>query len=126
MRGGLVGRWTITAFEELAHVPAVPRLGTGAFEGCLDRRGDRSCKGDPSGTLSFTFEYWALFGSEDPASLVWGACWHPITSGTGEFAGAQGVIQMVDTPTGDGVKTTYIGNLTLRGSGARRAAAAAR
>jgi hypothetical protein len=41
--------------------------GTEAFKGCLDRRLDRSCKGDPTGTPSLTFEYWALFGSEDPS-----------------------------------------------------------
>ena len=96
--------------------------GTELFEGCLDRRRDRSCKGDPSGTLSFTFEYWALFASPDPASLVWGACWHPIVSGTGDFAGAQGVIAMVDTPTPSGVDDATTSDVTLAlSTGARNA-----
>jgi hypothetical protein len=126
MKGGLLGDWTITSFEEIATSPYYHAKGTELFKGCIDRRRDRSCKGDPSGTLSFTLEYWALYGSGDPASLVWGACFHPIVSGTGAFAGAQGVVQMVDTPTKEGVKTNYIGNVTLKGQGARRTARAAR
>ena len=124
MRGGLVGSWTITSFDEVAASPLDHAKGTEKFKGCIDRRRDRSCKGDPSGTLSFSFHYWALFASSDPASLVWGACWHPVVSGRGDFAGAEGVLQMVDTPTGKGVKTTYIGNVTLKGQGARSARAA--
>jgi hypothetical protein len=40
-----------------------------------------------------------------------------VVSGTGDFAGASGVLTMVDTPTKQGVKTAYIGNLTLKGKG---------
>lgn len=124
MRGSLLGRWTTTSFEEVATEPYYQGRGTERFRGCLDRRRDHSCKGDPSGTLSFTFDYWALFDGED---LVWGSCWHPVTGGTGDFAGARGVLVMVDTPTKGGVRTDYIGNLTLKGKGksARRASAAA-
>ena len=100
MRGGLVGRWTSHRLQGgRADPPCYHGRGTEMFKGCLDRRRDRSCKGDPSGTLSFTFDYWALFASEDPASLVWGACWHPVVAGTGDFAGAQGVLVIADTPT---------------------------
>jgi hypothetical protein len=126
MKGGLLGSWAITSFNEIATSPYYNAKGTELFKGCIDRRRDRSCKGDPSGTLSFTIEYWALYGSADPASLVWGACFHPIQSGTGAFAGAQGVIQMVDTPTAGGVVTSYIGNVTLKGQATRRSARAAR
>ena len=45
------------------------RRGTERFRGCLDRRRDRSCKGDPSGTLRFTFDYWALFDGTGLARL---------------------------------------------------------
>jgi hypothetical protein len=121
MRGGLVGKWTTPSFEEapIADSPYFHATGTELFKGCLNRQRDRSCKGDPSGTLSFTFEYWALFASPDPESLVWGSCWHPITEGTGDFAGAQGVLVMADTPTRDSVKTKYIGNVTLKAKGAQ-------
>ena len=121
MRGSLIGRWNVTSFDESIQDPYYHGSGTEAFKGCLDRRRDGRCKHDPSGTLSITFEYWALFGSEDPASLVWGACWHPVVSGTGDFAGASGVLTMVDTPTKQGVKTAYIGNLTLKGKGKGKA-----
>ena len=115
MRGSLIGRWSVTSFEESVQDPYYHGSGTELFKGCLDRRRDGRCRHDPSGTLSISFEYWALFGSEEPDSLVWGACWHPVVSGTGDFTGAAGVFTMVDTPTKHGVKTAYIGNLTLKG-----------
>jgi hypothetical protein len=125
MSGGLRGKWATTSFEEVAAKPYYEGEGTEVFEGCIDRRRDRSCKGDPAGTLSFTFRYWALFGSDDPESFTWGACWHPVVEGTGDFAGAQGVLTFVDSPTRQGVKTAYIGSLTLRGGKASRRAARA-
>jgi len=115
MRGSLIGRWTIDTFEESPAGPYYHATGTETFKGCFDRRRDHKCKHDPKGTLSFTIEYWALFASEDPASIIWGSCFHPITGGTGGFAGAQGVLMMVDTPTKKGVETRYIGNLKLPG-----------
>jgi len=117
MRGGLRGKWTINELNEVSSTsPYYEAQGTELFKGCIDRRRDRSCKGDPSGTLSFTIRYWALFGSADPESLVWGACWHPVVAGTGDFRDAQGVMMMVDSPTRSGVKTGYIGTLTLAGA----------
>ena len=72
-----------------------------------------SCAGDPSGKLRFSFRYWAQFAGD---ALVWGSCLHPITGGTGAFAGATGVLAMVDSPTPQGVKTSYIGHVTLNRS----------
>jgi hypothetical protein len=120
MRGGLRGKWTINELKEVSspYSPYYEAQGTELFKGCIDRRRDRSCKGDPSGTLSFTIRYWALFGSADPESLVWGACWHPVVAGTGDFKDAQGVMMMVDSPSRSGVKTHYIGTLTLARAGA--------
>ena len=126
MTGDLRGRWTTTSFELVAVSPYVEGKGTEVFEGCIDRRLDRSCKGDPSGTLSFEFGFYGLYGSADPASIVWGTCWHPVVSGTGAFAGAQGVLAFVDSPTRNGVSTRYIGNLTLeRAKSSRKARASA-
>ena len=124
--GGLIGKWTTTSFEEVATSPIYQAKGTEVFQGCLDRHRDRSCKGDPSGTLSFTFLYWAKFGSADPASMIWGSCWHPIASGTGDFVGADGVLVFVDTPTRKGLKTAYVGNVTVKNgkSGARKRSSA--
>ena len=126
MRGGLRGQWTINELNEVSTSPYYEAQGTELFRGCIDRRRDRSCAGDPSGTLSFTIRYWALFDSADASSLVWGACWHPVVRGTGDFVGVRGVMTMVDTPTERGVETDYIGSLTLQGPQTSRRVARAR
>ena len=120
MRGGLIGDWTITAFDPVEETPIFHARGTETFAGCLDRRRDRSCAGDPKGTLEFTYDYWAAYASADPASLIWGSCVHPVVKGTGGLAGAQGVVAMVDMPTPGGVRTRYEGTITLPGSHAAR------
>jgi hypothetical protein len=123
MTGGLVGDWAITSFTELAKTPLYKAKGTEHFSGCLDRGRDGSCANDPSGTLDFTFRYWAQFNGD---ALVWGACWHPVTGGTGAFKGAQGVLTMTDTPGGGGaIVTDYIGSITLKKGAARTHARAA-
>ena len=117
MSGGLVGDWAITSFTEIAKTPLYKAKGTEHFSGCLDRGRDGSCANDPSGTLDFGFRYWAQF---DGDALVWGACWHPVTGGTGAFKGASGVLMMADTPTGGGGFTTaYIGSITLKKGSSR-------
>jgi hypothetical protein len=123
MRGGLRGMWRVNELVPVSTSPYYEAHGTERFKGCIDRRRDGSCKGDPSGTLSFTIRYWALFEPEDPSALIWGACWHPVVAGTGDFKGAQGVMTMVDSPTEQGVKTAYIGTLTLAGARASSARA---
>jgi hypothetical protein len=124
MTGGLVGDWSVTSFTELATAPLYKGKGTEHFSGCLDRGRDGSCANDPFGTLDFSFRYWAQFNGD---ALVWGACWHPVTGGTGAFKGASGVLMMTDTPTGGGnVTTDYIGSITLKRDSARRARSQAR
>jgi hypothetical protein len=114
MNGSLVGDWNITRFDATATSPLLQATGAEEFTGCLDLRRDGCDRRDPTGGLSFTLTYEALFASPDPASLVWGSCRHPIVSGTGGFAGANGVVAMVDTPTGTATpRTDYIGTLTL-------------
>ncbi len=126
LSGDLRGVWTTTSSELVAFTPYIEIKGTELFEGCIDRRRDRSCAGDPSGTLSLEFGFLGIYESPDPASLVWGTCWHPVVSGTGAFAGAQGVLAFVDSPTPKGASTRYIGSLTLKGGrSARRARASA-
>ena len=114
LTGDLRGVWTTTSAELVAFAPYVEVKGTEVFEGCIDRRRDRSCAGDPSGTLNIEFGFLGLYESPDPASLVWGTCWHPVVSGTGAFAGARGVLAFVDSPTSNGSSTRYIGSLTLK------------
>ena len=117
MAGSLVGDWATTSFHVLAKAPLYRARGTERFTGCLDTGRDGSCSGDPAGTVRFAFTYSAKFGPGNPPALVWGACMHPVSGGTGAFAGARGVITMVDTATPTGVETSYIGNLTYGSSG---------
>lgn len=126
MSGGLIGKWDTISSQQVAAEPYYEATGTEEFRGCIDRRRDRSCAGDPSGTLLFDFRLWALNATADPASLIWGACWHPIRSGTGDFRGAQGVIMFVDSPAATAVKTAYIGTITTKGGKASRHAARAK
>lgn len=127
MRGGLLGTWTVTDFTPIEQpISAIPLLGrvtgTERFVGCLNRHRDWSCRHDPKGTLTFYMDTWGLatpqYTSEKPL-LVWGACVHPVIAGTDDFAGAQGVITMIDTYTPDGVyiDTRYDGNIILPDKG---------
>ncbi len=111
MHGSLVGRWTITAltprYEGSSEFAAT---GTERFDGCHDTDASGTCDAsEPSGTMRFTFMYWASF---DPnGKLVKGQCVHPVAGGTGAFAKAKGLIVMHDRPTATGVRTTYAGTL---------------
>ena len=87
-------------------------VGNEKFEGCLDRRGDGRCGGrDLKGTLTFDYIYWANYDAA--GKLIKGQCTHPVTGGTGDFAGSRGVISMYDTPVGNEVKTRYRGDIEL-------------
>jgi hypothetical protein len=119
-----VGGWATTSFTEIATFPIYQGKGTELFTGCVDRGRDGSCAHDPSGTLDFSFTYSAQFAAD--GALVWGTCSHPITGGTGAFAGATGVLAMVDTPTPNGVVTRYLGHVTLNAARPARARPRAR
>jgi hypothetical protein len=116
MHGGMVGSWKITSFKEVASQPVFRGKGTELFKGCVDRQLDGSCAGDPSGTMTFSFRYWAKVDKQDKVKL--GTCAHPVTGGTGNFAGASGFLIMVDTPIKKApfIKTEYEGVITLSGS----------
>ena len=117
MTGSLVGDWNITAFKMEYGDTDGRFVGSGKelFKGCYDTDRSGVCDaGEPSGTLRFTFVYWANYkpGTE---TLIKGRCIHPVAGGTGGFAKAKGVIEMVDVPTPSGVRTTYSGALTVPG-----------
>ena len=80
MHGSLVGTWQITKFKpRYASASQFVATGDELFTGCLDSNKNGACdKKEPTGSLKFTFMYWASF---DPASgaLVHGECVHPIT-----------------------------------------------
>jgi hypothetical protein len=119
MHGALVGAWNTTTFTEryAGTDGAFVATGTEVFRGCLDADRDGSCTdGETAGALRFSFVYWANYNPKTKA-LVRGACVHPVIGGTGGFAHATGVVHMRDTPTANGVRTTYTGELDL-GEGA--------
>jgi len=126
-RPGLVGLWQNTLFQVRASGDDwYTATGTERFDGCLDRDGRDGCLNDPSGQLTFSFVLWVRFDPASPSyATIEGRCVHPITSGTGPFAGASGLLTMHDFRDEDGdLHTTYQGLVTLRGSGGATAATA--
>jgi hypothetical protein len=100
MAGGLIGCWYTDSFNphNPNGTPSGNFQGTGTehFVGCLDLNGDGTCGADdPSGTLSFTYQVSIKFDVVTGAEIH-GRCQHPIVSGTGDFAGATGVITFND------------------------------
>jgi hypothetical protein len=118
MQGSLVGKWNVTAFKTNYQGPDGEFVGSGKemFSGCHDADGNGTCgAGEPTGTLRFSFVYWANFHPKTQA-LVRGECVHPVTGGTGGFKNVKGIIHMVDRPAGKTVKTTYAGSLLFPGA----------
>jgi hypothetical protein len=114
--GGLLGAWQIQsgALDPASVPPIFHFTGTEKFYGCLNLNHDGYCHKEPSGTLSFNFDTWVKsVPPYDEDSEVWGSCYHPITGGTGDFKGADGVLTMVDTPTPQGVHTRWQAVLIL-------------
>jgi hypothetical protein len=111
MTGDLIGMWYTTSFDLLGFTPsgALRGAGTELFVGCHDANGDAVCgTGDPAGTISFSFTYTGRI-STTTGALLHGRCHHPITGGTGDFAGVSGVLNFHDDPaTGC---SAYKGNL---------------
>jgi hypothetical protein len=117
MHGDLVGSWRVTAFTTNYQGADGRFVGSGKelFSGCRDTNLNGACgAGEPKGTIRLTFVYWASFNPKTKA-LVSGRCVHPVTGGTGAFAGIKGIIHMTDTPAAGGVETTYVGSLTYGG-----------
>ena len=114
-RPALIGWWRTTSFQLGVITPSGVVTGTGTeeFEGCLDANGDASCSGsEPAGTLRFSFESSAKYDLITFAQQH-GRCHHPITGGTGDFAGASGVLRFTDDPVAG--CSYYSGHLTLVG-----------
>jgi hypothetical protein len=114
-RAALIGWWRATSFQFGVITPSgvVTATGTEEFAGCFDTNGDASCGGsEPAGTLRFSFESSAKF---DPVTFAQqhGRCHHPITGGSGDFAGATGELRFKDDPAAG--CAYYSGHLTLGG-----------
>jgi hypothetical protein len=102
MTGGLVGCWYTDTFnlknggnESASGKYLLIYSGTEHFTGCLDTDRDGGCSGDPTGTFYTTFTFTTQVDALTLAEIR-GRCHHPIVSGTGDFAGATGVINFKD------------------------------
>lgn len=89
MAGGLVGCWYTDTVEVLRFTDngAYEERGTETFIGCLS-------DGTTCGTFSTTYKYIARFASD--GSEIHGRCEHPLVSGTGDFAGITGQVNITD------------------------------
>lgn len=102
MSGSLIGCWyTDTGVYKNVSPTGFLATGTEHFVGCL---------GSSCGTLFTTFTFTATYVGDVEAH---GRCHHPITGGTGAFAGATGSINFKDDPSGC---ATYHGEVKLAGS----------
>ena len=70
--------------------------------------------GEPSGALGFDYVLWMQY-DPDSGWLIEGNCLHPVTGGSGDFAGARGVLTMLAGPVGRGeqINSTYKGEIVL-------------
>jgi hypothetical protein len=100
VEGSLVGCWYVDTFvvDNESSAGGFTSHGTETFDGCLGSR---------CGTFSTTYTFTARYvdGAEKH-----GRCHHPVTGGTGGFAGVGGEIHMKDLPDGC---STYTGALKL-------------
>jgi hypothetical protein len=115
VHGDLVGRWTTPTFVPIYESVALNvAKGTEGFKGCLDRRRHNGQCGsrERSGDLRFEFIQWTTANPRTGA-FIEGRCVHAITGGTGDFAGARGLLTMRDLPVGNVVRTTYQGDVVL-------------
>ena len=118
MHGSLVGKWNTTAFRIDYQGADGEFVGSGKeiFSGCHDADANGTCDaGEATGTLRFSFVYWANYNPKTQA-LVRGECVHPVIGGTGGFKNVKGIIHMVDRPVGKDVKTSYSGSLAFPGA----------
>jgi hypothetical protein len=118
MRGALVGAWHTVPMAVLRSDPHTPTLyaeaGVEVFNGCIDRppRDGRCTAHDDRGEIHASYLYWVNL-EEDGTTRIQGQCVHPITGGRGAFAGARGLITVVDRPVGSQGKTPYRGDILL-------------
>jgi hypothetical protein len=90
MAGDLVGCWytDVPARSKLNPSGTYQEKGTELFVGCY--------MDDVCGTFSTTYTFTAKYVDETFMEEIHGRCQHPIVSGTGDFAGVDGVVLFKD------------------------------
>jgi hypothetical protein len=105
MTGSLAGCWWIDTFETKSDPDKsnFRASGTEHFTGCL---------GSTCGTFFTTYTFTAKTDGPWPTSAeIHGRCHHPITGGTGGFAGVSGVISFHDVVDVSPPYYPYVGNV---------------
>ena len=114
MSGSLNGCWYAVDFiDKFQDNGTLQETGHEVFVGCLDRGGDGSCSGDPTGTLSFWYVFTAKF---DPVTFdeIKGRCHHLVYDGSGDFEGASGIVNFKDDVVAE--VANYFGTIKLASS----------
>ena len=87
--GNLEGCWyTYVSAARINPSGTYIEQGSELFVGCLD--------GTTCGTFETTYTFTAKYVDDTFAEEIHGRCHHPIVGGTGDFAGATGVLQFKD------------------------------
>lgn len=105
MAGGLVGCW-YTDYLEVVHDPVngvYQERGTETFVGCLS-------DGTTCGSFSTTYKFTAKLAA-DNITEIHGHCEHPLVSGTGDFAGITGQVNIRDDV--EAAEYPYTGHIQL-------------
>lgn len=111
MTGALDGCWWIDTFEPRTDPTRHTLIATGVehFEGWI---------GAYFGTITTRYEYSAkMDGPWVSSAEIHGRCHHPITGGTGDFAGASGELSFTDVVDVDPPYYPYWGNIRVPGLG---------
>ena len=107
MTGSLEGCWWVDTFE----VKPMPAQGTMLAHGVEHFTG---WLGSNYGTFYTEYTYTAQF---DGATELHGRCHHPITGGSGDFAGARGEMSFTDVVDEEPFSYPYWGNIHLGRNG---------
>ncbi|MDR7100474.1 hypothetical protein J2X04_002855 [Lysobacter niabensis] len=111
--GGLDGCWyTYVSASRFNPSGTYVEQGSEVFVGCLN--------GTSCGTFETTYTFTAKYTDDTFAEEIHGRCHHPIVDGTGDFAGAKGVILFKDDVVN--LKFDYRGHISLASPGVQDAA----
>jgi len=103
LSGSLVGCWyTYVSESKFNRSGTYQERGSEIFVGCLNGL---------CGTFGTTYTFTAKYVDDTFAEEIHGRCHHPIVSGTGDFAGAKGVINFKDDVVN--LKFDYKGHVSL-------------
>ena len=104
LTGSLYGCWyTYVSVSQFNPSGTYIEQGTEIFVGCMGTR---------CGTFETTYTFTAKYVDDTFAEEIHGRCHHPIVGGTGDFAGAKGVLNFKDDVVN--LKYDYRGHISFK------------